>query len=214
MDDIDHLGNRRVRCVRRTGRTSTARRAAHRKGREGAWARPSRTADATTDQLQKICGLKEFLAPAAVAVRWTRPTRYSRDHAQAPCVSATGPERPDAARARGLRGARRASRTMAVCARSAGCQRPNKPDQLAGPVRAPERRYGFIETPYRRVVDGKVTKRDRLPVGRGRGQISSSPGPTLDEEGAPYGRPGVSAGKNRSIRYPPNGTVPGRNFAR
>jgi DNA-directed RNA polymerase subunit beta len=36
--------------------------------------------------------------------------------------------------------------------------------------------YGFLETPYRKVVDGKVTDGDRVPVGDRRRQVRHRPG--------------------------------------
>ncbi len=38
--------------------------------------------------------------------------------------------------------------------------------------------YGFLETPYRKVKNGKVTKRDRVPLRHGRGEATSSRRPT------------------------------------
>jgi DNA-directed RNA polymerase subunit beta len=71
-------------------------------------------------------------------------------------VSALGPGGLTA-RARRLRGARRAPDALRPRLPDRDAGRPeHRPDQLAGAVRALNE-YGFLETPYRRVVDGKVT---------------------------------------------------------
>ena len=44
-------------------------------------------------------------------------------------------------------------------------------------------KYGFIETPYRKVIDGKVTDRGRLSVGDGRGEAHDRPGQRRDQQG-------------------------------
>ena len=72
--------------------------------------------------------------------------------------------------------------------------------------------YGFLETPYRRVDDGKVTDRDRLPVGHRRRQVRHRPG-----QRRRWTRQGkltddlVSAReKGESILVSPNAAVHGR----
>ena len=44
-------------------------------------------------------------------------------------------------------------------------------------------KYGFIETPYRKVIDGKVTERGRLSLGDGRGEAHDRPGERRDQQG-------------------------------
>ena len=44
-------------------------------------------------------------------------------------------------------------------------------------------KYGFIESPYRRVVDGKVTGEVRLPLGHGGGALHDRPGQLRAERG-------------------------------
>jgi hypothetical protein len=51
-------------------------------------------------------------------------------------------------------------------------------------VYARTNRYGFLETPYRKVVDGKVTDDDRLPVGDRRERVRDRPGQRRADERA------------------------------
>ncbi|GAO21555.1 RNA polymerase Rpb2 domain 2 [Alicycliphilus sp. B1] len=85
VDDIDHLGNRRVRCVGRTGREPVPHGpGAHRKGREGAPG-PGRagTADAARpDQLQADLRGSEGVLRRLAAVAVHGPDQPAgRDHA-------------------------------------------------------------------------------------------------------------------------------------
>ena len=121
VDDIDHLGNRRVRCVGELAenqyRTGLAR---IEKAVEGT-PRPgrARAADAARpDQLQADFRGAQGVLRRVAAVAVHGPDQPAvRDHAQAPRLGPR-PGRPDA-RARRLRSARRARRpTTAACARS------------------------------------------------------------------------------------------------
>jgi DNA-directed RNA polymerase subunit beta len=53
--------------------------------------------------------------------------------------------------------------------------------------------YGFLETPYRRVVDGKVTEPDRLPVGHRGRQVRHRAGQRHARQGRPLTDELVSA---------------------
>ncbi len=142
IDDIDHLGNRRVRCVgelaeralrgraggepvpRRAGagRTGRARAARTGRNREPDAARP--------DQQQADFGFDPRVLRVLAAVPVHGPDQPAvGDHAQAACVG-IGTRRPDA-RARRLRGARRASDALwpRVPDRDAG-RSEHRPDQL------------------------------------------------------------------------------------
>ena len=142
IDDIDHLGNRRVRCVGelaenqfRAGLVRVERAVKERLGQ------------AETENLMPhdlinskpiSAAIREFFGSSpAVAVHGPDQPAV-RDHAQAARLGARS-GRSDA-RARRLRGARRASDALrpGVPDRNAG--RPeHRPDQLAVAVRAPER---------------------------------------------------------------------------
>jgi DNA-directed RNA polymerase subunit beta len=159
VDDIDHLGNRRVRCVGemaenqfRVGLVRVERAVKER------LARPSpKAADAAgTDQRQAgVRGAQGVLRlQRSCRSSWTRPTRC-RSHAQAPRVGPR-PGRPDP-RTRRLRSARRARDPLWPRLPDRNAGRPeHRSDQLAGPVRAPERiRLHRDAVPP--VIDGKVT---------------------------------------------------------
>ena len=81
VDDIDHLGNRRVRCVGELAENQyrSAWRASRRS--RSAWARPRPGADAARpDQRQSRsrAALKEFFGRRSCRSSWTRPTRCPR----------------------------------------------------------------------------------------------------------------------------------------
>jgi DNA-directed RNA polymerase subunit beta len=64
-------------------------------------------------------------------------------------------------------------------------------------------KYGFIESPYRKVVDGKVTDEVRLPVGHG-GGATPSPRPTPSSTRRASSRgPGQLPPERRVIMVPP-----------
>ena len=78
-------------------------------------------------------------------------------------------------RACGVRGSATTRRTTAACAR---IETPKVPTYLIGSLATYGRvnPFGFVETPYRRVVDGVVTDTCGLPVGRRRGPARHRPG--------------------------------------
>ena len=178
VDDIDHLGNRRVRCVGELAENQyRSRPRAHREGGEGA-ARPGRDrgADAARpDQLQADLRGAEGVLRREPVVSVHGPDQPAvGDHAQASRFGSR-PGRPDP-RARRLRGARRAPDALRprLPDRDAG-RSEHRPDQLAGAVRAVERvRLPRDAVPARRRQQGDDA--DRLPVGdRGR-QVRHRPG--------------------------------------
>ncbi len=59
-------------------------------------------------------------------------------------------------------------------------------------------KYGFIESPYRRVKDGKIQRRRRLHVGDGGGQAHHRPGQRRAGQGRAGRRPGHGADQRRS----------------
>ncbi len=142
IDDIDHLGNRRVRSVGRTGGEPVPRRAgAGRAGGQGASV-PGRVREpdaARPDQRQAGVGggARVLRLLAAVAVHGPDQPAV-RDHPQAPGLG-VGAGRAHA-RAGGLRGARRAPDPLRprVPDRDAGGSE-HRPDQLARAVRAHQR---------------------------------------------------------------------------
>ena len=142
VDDIDHLGNRRVRCVGRAGREPVPLGpGAHREGRQGT-PRPGRDRSpdaARPDQLQAdLRGAQGVLrCVAAVAVHGPDQPVVG-NHAQASRFR-TGPGRPDP-RTRRLRSPRRAPDPLRPRVPDRDAGRPeHRPDQLAGPVRPAER---------------------------------------------------------------------------
>ena len=127
---------------RRTGREPVPHRPGpYREGRQGA-PRPgrARAADAARpDQLQADFRGPQGVLRCVAAVAVHGPDQPAvRDHAQAPRLG-PGPGRPDA-RARRLRSARRARHPLRPRVPDRNAGRPeHRPDQLAGPVRPPER---------------------------------------------------------------------------
>jgi len=49
-------------------------------------------------------------------------------------------------------------------------------------------KYGFVETPYRKVKDGRVTGRGGLPLGDGGGPLSRRPGQRRARQSRPLHR--------------------------
>ena len=171
VDDIDHLGNRRVRFGRRDGGERLPRRpGARRARRQGAPDdRRDRAADAAGDDQRQAGGRRGqgvLRLLAAVAVHGPEQPAVG-SHAQAPRLGPR-PGRPDA-RARRLRSARRASDALRarVPDRDAG-RSEHRPDQLAVGVRAHQRvRLPRDAVPAR--GERPRHRQDRLPVGdRGR----------------------------------------------
>jgi DNA-directed RNA polymerase subunit beta len=202
VDDIDHLGNRRVRCVGELAENQYRMGLAHREGREGApGPGRARTADAARpDQLQADLRGPEGVLRCLAAVAVHGPDQPAgRDHAQAPRFG-PGPGRPDA-RARRLR-----VRDVHVTHYGRVCpiETPEGPNiglinSLALYARLNE--YGFIETPYRRVVDGKVTNEiDYLSAIEEGKYIIAQANATLDKDGRLTGDL-VSAREGRSVPW-------------
>ena len=142
IDDIDHLGNRRVRSVGRTGGEPVPRRAGAGRARGQGAPVPGRVREpdaARPDQRQAGVGggARVLRLLAAVAVHGPDQPAV-RDHPQAARLGAgAGRAHP---RARRLRGARRAPDPLRprVPDRNAG-RSEHRPDQLAGAVCAHQR---------------------------------------------------------------------------
>ena len=171
VDDIDHLGNRRVRSRRRDGRERVPRRPrARRARRQGAPDdRGVRAADAAgNDQREAGGGRGEGILRLLAAVAVHGPEQPAvGSHAQAPRLGAWT-WRPDA-RARRLRSARRAHDALRPRLPDRDAGRPEyRPDQLAVGVRAHQPvRLPRDAVPPRR--ERPRHRQDRLPVGhRGR----------------------------------------------
>ena len=196
VDDIDHLGNRRVRCVGELAenqyRTGLARIEKAVKERLGqAEQEPLMPHDLINSQADFRGAEGVLRRVAAVAVHGPDQPAV-RDHAQAPRLGPR-PGRSDA-RARRLRSARRARDPLRPRLPDRNAGRPeHRPDQLAGPVRPPERirlhRDAVPPRGRRQGHDG-----DRLPVGHRGRQVRHRPG----QRGAGQGRqadrrPGLGA---------------------
>lgn len=190
VDDIDHLGNRRVRCVGelaenqfRAGLSRVERAVKERLGQ----GRDGKPDAARPDQLEAdLVGDPRVLwFVAAVAVHGPDQPAVGSDP-QAPDLGA-GPGRSDA-RARGLRSPRRAPDPLwpRVPDRNAG--RPeHRSDQLAGAVRATER----LRLPGNAVPQGREQQADRrsaLPVGHRGRQVRGGAGQRDGGQGRQPGR--------------------------
>ena len=190
VDDIDHLGNRRVRWSASWPRTSIARPGAHRSARSrSVWV------EAETDTLmpQDLINAKPAAAAegvlrglASCRSSWTRPTRCRRSRTSV--ASRRWAWRSDA-RARRLRGARRASDALRPHLPDRDAGRPeHRPHQLAGDCTRSVNKYGFIETPYRKWWTAASPTRSTTLGHRGRqvrhraGQRRSTPRASLTDE--------------------------------
>ena len=139
VDDIDHLGNRRVRCVGELAenqyRSGLARIEKAVKERLGQAETEALMPHDLINSKPISAALKEFFGASQLSQFMDQTNPLSRDHAQA---SRLGPRpgRPDA-RARRLRSARRAPDPLRPRLPDRDAGRPeHRPDQLAGPVRA------------------------------------------------------------------------------
>jgi DNA-directed RNA polymerase subunit beta len=181
VDDIDHLGNRRVRCVGELAenqyRSGLARIEKAVKERLGQAETESLMPHDLINSKPISAALKEFFRrqPALAVHGPDQP--LVRDHAQASCLG-PGPGRSDP-RARRLRGARRASDPLRSRLPDRDPGRPeHRPDQLAGAVRAPQRvRFPGDPVPPRGGQSGD--RPDRLPVGHRGRQVRHRPGQCL-----------------------------------
>ena len=171
VDDIDHLGNRRVRCVGELAenqyRSGLARIEKAVKERLGQAETEALMPHDLINSKPISAALKEFFGASQLSQFMDQTNPLSRDHAQAARLG-PGPGRPDA-RARRLRGARRAPDALRPRVPDRDAGRPeHRPDQLAGAVRAAQRvRLPRDAVPPRGRRQGDEP--DRLPVGhRGR----------------------------------------------
>ena len=142
IDDIDHLGNRRVRCVGELAenqfRAGAGARRARRQGTSGP-GRDRKPDAARPDQLQADFGRHQGVLRFEPAVAVHGPDQPAvGNHAQASRFR-TGPGRSDP-RARRLRSPRRAPDPLRPRLPDRNAGRPeHRPDQLHGAVRSPER---------------------------------------------------------------------------
>ena len=171
VDDIDHLGNRRVRSVGRDGGERLPHRPGARRARgQGASHDRRERADhaARDDQREAGRGRGEGILRLLAAVAVHGPEQPALGgHSQAPRLR-IGTRRPHA-RARRVRGARRASDPLRprVPDRDAG-RSEHRPDQLARGVRA-HQRLRFPGDAIPAGVERQGDRSDRLSVGhRGR----------------------------------------------
>ena len=201
VDDIDHLGNRRVRCVGelaenqyRSGLARIEKAVKERLGQA-----ETEAADAARpDQLEADLGgaegvLRRFAADAS---SWTRPTRC-REITHKRRVSALGPG--------GLTRERAGFEVRDVhpthYGRVCPIETPEGPNiglinSLA--LYAQLNEYGFLETPYRRVADGKVTMQiDYLSAIEEGKYVIAQANATLDAEGKLDRRAGLGARQRR-----------------
>ena len=187
VDDIDHLGNRRVRCVGelaenqyRSGLARIEKAVKERLGQA-----ETEAADAARpDQLQADLRGAEGVLRRVAAERssWTRPTRC-REITHKRRVSALGPG--------GLTRERAGFEVRDVhpthYGRVCPIETPEGPNiglinSLA--LYAQLNEYGFLETPYRRVADGKVTMQiDYLSAIEEGKYVIAQANATLDTDG-------------------------------
>ncbi len=178
VDDIDHLGNRRVRCVGELAenqyRSGLARIEKAVKERLGQAETEALMPHDLINSKPISAALKEFFGASQLSQFMDQTNPLSRDHAQAARLGPR-PGRPDA-RARRLRSPRRAPDALRPGLPDRDAGRPeHRPDQLARAVRAAQR----VRLPRDAVPPGRRRQgddEDRLPVGdRGR-QVRDRPG--------------------------------------
>ncbi len=180
IDDIDHLGNRRVRSVGelmenqyRVGllRMERAIKRAHVLGRH-------RHRDAAgSDQRQAGGGGRaRVLRLARSSSQFMDQTNPLSEVTHKRRLVGAWPGRSDA-RARRLRGARRASDALRPHLPDRDAGRPeHRPDQLAGDLRPREQVRLHRDARTARSRDGRVTDEVDLPVRHGGGQVHGRPG--------------------------------------
>ena len=178
VDDIDHLGNRRVRCVGELAenqyRSGLARIEKAVKERLGQAETEALMPHDLINSKPISAALKEFFGASQLS-QFMDQTNPLSEITHKRRVSALGPG--------GLTRERAGFEVRDVhpthYGRVCPIETPEGPNiglinSLA--LYAQLNEYGFLETPYRRVADGKVTMTDRLPVGdRGR-QVRHRPG--------------------------------------
>ena len=139
IDDIDHLGNRRVRSVgelmENQYRIGLLRMERAIKERMSSVEIDTIMPQDLINAKPAAAAVREFFGSSQLSQFMDQTNPLSRDHPQAPPVGARA-GRPDA-RARGLRGARRASDALRPHLPDRDAGRPeHRPDQLAGDLRA------------------------------------------------------------------------------
>ena len=178
IDDIDHLGNRRVRSVGELMENQ------YRLGllrMERAIKERMSSVDIDTVMPQDLINAK----PAAAAVReFFGSSQLSQFMDQTnPLSEVTHKRRLSALGPGGLTRERAGFEVRDVhpthYGRICPIETPEGPNiglinSLATFARV--NKYGFIETPFRRVRDGKVTDRGHLPLGDGGGEVQRRPG--------------------------------------
>ncbi len=157
-DDIDHFGNRRVRSVGELIQNQV-RVGLSRMERVVRERMTTQDVEAITPQTlinirPVVAAIKEFFGSSQLSQFMDQTNPLGRAHPQAPPLGARpGWSVPRACR---LRGPRRAPEPLRPDVPDRDAGRPeHRPDRL--PVVASPRinRFGFIETPYRKVVNGR-----------------------------------------------------------
>ena len=185
IDDIDHLGNRRVRSVGELMENQ------YRLGllrMERAIKERMSSVDIDTVMPQDLINAK----PAAAAVReFFGSSQLSQFMDQTnPLSEITHKRRLSALGPGGLTRERAGFEVRDVhpthYGRICPIETPEGPNiglinSLATFARV--NKYGFIEAPYRRVRDGKVSERGRLSLGHGRAEVPRRPGQCADRRG-------------------------------
>ena len=159
-DDIDHFGNRRLRTVgeliQNQVRIGLAR-------MERVVRERMTTQDVEAITPQTLINIRPVVAAHQGVLRhlascpssWTRPTRWRADPQAPPVGARPGWSVPRAGR---LRGPRRAPVALRPDVPDRDAGRPeHRPDRLAVDATARVNPFGFVETPYRKVDEGKVT---------------------------------------------------------
>ena len=207
VDDIDHLGNRRVRCVGELAenqyRTGLARIEKAVKERLGQAEQEPLMPHDLINSKPISAALKEFFGASQLS-QFMDQTNPLSEITHKRRVSALGPG--------GLTRERAGFEVRDVHVTHYGrvcpIETPEGPNiglinSLALYARLNE--YGFIETPYRRVRRRQGHDGDRLPVGHRRRQVRHRPGQRRARQGRPADRrPGVGAREaaNRSWSAP------------
>jgi DNA-directed RNA polymerase subunit beta len=199
VDDIDHLGNRRVRCVGELAenqyRSGLARIEKAVKERLGQAETEALMPHDLINSKPISAALKEFFGASQLS-QFMDQTNPLSEITHKRRVSALGPG--------GLTRERAGFEVRDVhpthYGRVCPIETPEGPNiglinSLALYARLNE--YGFLETPYRRVKDGKVARPDRLPVGHRGRQVRHRAGQRQARQGQPLIDELVSAREGR-----------------
>ena len=203
IDDIDHLGNRRVRSVgelmENQYRIGLLRMERAIRERMSSVEIDTVMPHDLINAKPAAAAVREFFGSSQLSQFMDQTNPLSRDHPQAAAVGA-GAGRADA-RARRLRGARRAPDPLRPDLPDRDAGRPEyRPDQLPGDLcpGQPVRLYRKPVPPGRRRPGHR---RGRLSLGDGRGPLCDRPGQCRDRRRGPHHRRSDQLPQGRRFRH-------------